>query len=50
MNNYFGKGLMVGLYVLYVYSVYYVVNFCFEYKCGFVLGFIYCMFEKIGDC
>lgn len=50
MENYFGKGLMVGLQVFYVDIVVYVVNFCVDYKCGFVFGYLYCMFEKIGDC
>lgn len=50
MNNYFGKGLMVGLKVMYVDSVVNVIKFCVDYKCGFVLGYLYWMYEKIGDC
>lgn len=39
MNNHFGKGLMAGLHAPYAYSAHHAVNFCSEYKRGFVLGF-----------
>ncbi len=38
MNNHFGKGLMAGLHAPYAYSAHHAVNFCSEYKRGFVLG------------
>ncbi len=37
MNNHFGKGLMAGLHAPYAYSAHHAVNFCSEYKRGFVL-------------
>lgn len=49
MNNHFGKGLMAGLHAPYAYSAHHAVNFCSEYKRGFVLGFTHRMFEKTGD-
>lgn len=49
MNNYFGKGLMAGLKVTYVDSAVNVIKFCVDYKRGFVLGYLYRMYEKIGD-
>ncbi|ELQ2701052.1 DUF2623 domain-containing protein [Salmonella enterica] len=49
MNNHFGKGVMAGLHAPYAYSAHHAVNFCSEYKRGFVLGFTHRMFEKTGD-